>query len=190
MKTKLLLIASLLISASSYAESINSPDVLDEHLWISGTLGRVNMNHNSELQDNGLSTQVKIGYDFNRYVALYMGGGLHENVANDTMKYVQAGLQVSYPITTQWSGFGTIATVGTSDFNDAKTNHAWRGKFGLGISYRITPQFSTQLGMDFYNDMPVTSNLNSNRNEVYVGLKYHFNQPDTFHKVIQQINLN
>lgn len=181
---KSLLLASALISASVCAES---PDFYkNDVVWLSGDIGKTNSKNEQVKPDDSVNFQFKIGYDFNPYVALYGGGGIANDIGNDSVSYAQIGAKLTYPFTPTWSVFSTLG--GTSAISGS-VSHQLKSNIGLGVSYIITPQFSTQFGIDYKNDLPITELHDSDLTTFQWGLTYHFGRPDTSNKVIQQIEL-
>lgn len=181
---KYLLLASALISVSVCAKS---PDFYDNDVvWLSAYIGKTESSNEQVKPDDSVNFQAKLGYDFNRYVALYSGGGIASDIGNNSVSYAQAGIKLTYPLTSNWSVFSTI---GGASALSSGLSHQPKFNAEVGMSYLITPQFSTQLSIEHKNNLPITELHDSDLTTVQWGLTYHFGRPDTSSKVIQQIEL-
>ncbi|WP_150139629.1 outer membrane beta-barrel protein [Candidatus Enterovibrio escicola] len=181
---KYLLLLSVLISILVCAKS---PDFVENDVvWLSANMGKTHSNNEDVKPNDSVNVQIQIGYDFNPYVGLYGGGGIASNIGSDTVSYVQSGIKLTYPFTSTFSIFSTLGAV--SAINGG-ISHQLKSNIGLGVSYIITPQFSTQFGVDYKDNLPIYNQYDSDLNTVFWGLTYHFGRPDTSNKLIQQIEI-
>ncbi|WP_394142896.1 outer membrane beta-barrel protein [Vibrio chagasii] len=181
---KYLLLACALISASVCAQS---PDFYkNDVVWLSGDIGKTTSKNEQVKPDDSVNLQMKLGYDFNPYFALYGGGGVSSDIGSDSVSYAQVGTKLTYPFTPQWSVFSTLGGVSALS---SGVSHQLKANVGVGVSYLITPQFSTQFGVDYKDNLPITEQHDSDLTTFQWGLTYHFGRPDASNKVIQQIEL-
>ena len=157
----------------------------DDMVWIGADIGKANIDTDNFAND-GYHGQIKVGYDINQHVAFYGGLGGVSVIDGDNLSFAQIGVKLSAPINERVSVYAAFG--GISSLNN-DVSRQLKGNIGIGASYAITPQISTQIGFDIKKDIGINALENTDINSFYWGLTYHFDRPSSSRKIIQQVNI-
>ena len=180
---KLLVLASLFITATASAEPINYQK--GNVFWVSGAVGQASADSKTGNTDL-LSFKFNTGYDVNKYFGVYGGASTLRDLDDRNINYLEAGLSAYLPMSDAWTF--TASFGGTSTTNGDVTGKV-EPKIGIGFAYEITPQFTTQITYDHLFDLSIQPDFKEDVQQLSWGVTYYFGRPKSAATTIQQIKI-
>lgn len=163
-----------LVSHSTLAED----NIERSGFWIGTGIGMSEFS-SSLISVNGIepfSGKLDAGYDLNNHIGFYVSQDyINSTFMSESMNLSSFGLIGRTRFNYEWSLIGKVA----STFLHGGINEGFTTSYGVGLEYQLTHAIASRLGVDFYEELHLPSNVEFDTTQIYWGLTYRFGQPDT-----------